>query len=451
MDLQFEKIAEPGSFILVCGKTGSGKTSLLKKWNKMLSGRAMMVMQNPDNQIVMDTVRSELAFGLSNKGFEDDKVKRRVAETAAYFSLGKMLDMHTDSLSGGEKQILNLASVMALDPEILLLDEPTSMLDPVMADRLIQMIKQINKEYMKTVIITEHRPEDLFDYADKIILTDNGNVEYMGTPAKTAEYMISKGYTEMLPASARIFSEERPVPLTVKAGRKYIKQTGTVRGCDKTINDYGDVKLIMKDIYFSYDSKQRMILNDFSMNLYSGKIHVLVGENGSGKTTVAKIISGKLKPYSGKIKGNKCKVSVLSQDVTDHFTKDDYDGIHPYDISGGEQQKLALSLVMKNNPDILILDEPTKGLDAFEKENLNNTITEMSKIGKTILIITHDIEFAVKTADIIYMISNGQNVFFGNAVSFCKDNVFYTTPVSRMWKGISNNVITDREAKEWNS
>lgn len=226
MDLHFEKVIEPGSFVLVCGKTGSGKTNLLKKWKNSLGERAMMVMQNPDNQIVMDTVYSEMAFGLSNKGLSNDRIKRRVAETASYFSLSSMFKRHTDSLSGGEKQILNLASVMAADPEILLLDEPVAMLDPVMAGRLLEIIKQINKEFMKTIVITEHRPEELFMYADKVILLNESKPVFCGRPVEAAEYMADNGYVEMLPAAARIFSEIRPVPLSLKDGKKHIKTDG---------------------------------------------------------------------------------------------------------------------------------------------------------------------------------------------------------------------------------
>lgn len=445
MDLQFEKVIEPGSFVLVWGKTGCGKTTLLKKWKKELAGSAMMVMQNPDNQIVMDTVYGELAFGLSNKGLSNDRVKRIIAEIASFFSLSDLFERKTDSLSGGEKQILNLASAMAMDPDVLLLDEPTSMLDPVMAVRLLDRIKQINKEFLKTIVMTEHRAEDLFWFADRIILLDKSECVMMGTPKEVAVYMAENGFDEMLPAAARIFSDVTPIPLSLKDGRKYIKKEG--RAPKARPAKEKNVKLELKNICFSYTPKSNMLLNDFSMKLYEGSVHVLVGENGSGKSTVAKILSGILKPYSGKIKGNRVKASMLSQDVTDHFVEDDYAGVHPYDISGGEQQKLALSLVLQNNPDVLILDEPTKGLDGFEKNDLINTINELNR---TTLIITHDIEFAAKIADYVCMISAGQNVFYGDVVSFCRENVFYTTPIARMWKGISEAVITDEDAKEWN-
>lgn len=457
MDIvQLEKIKiGAGELVYVCGPTGGGKTTLLKRMQGLLGERAGLVMQNPDSQIVNDRVYDELAFGLANQGKSGDEVRRRIAETAGYFGISRWINRDTASLSGGEKQLLAIASVMAMAPDVLLLDEPTAMLDPVTSDRVIDLVRRMNREYGITVVIAEHRPDRLFADADRIIWVD-GEELYCEAPAKMAAFLAADAKKRaFLPAAAKLFADKIPLPLTVREAKGLYggteKGAGAADVCVSDGEPAADAAdacdvLKIKNLTFGYVRNLSPVLSGVNLTVKSGEIFALCGENGSGKTTLALLAAGALKPYSGSVKidGHRVKTAgqdsaMLFQDVTCHFTSDEgvgrFDGRHPYDLSGGEQQLLALEIVLAKKPKLLILDEPTKGLDASEKERFALRLSELKESGMAILLVTHDIEFAADSADKMALLFAGELAFTGTPEEFCGGNIFYTTAKARIYGG----------------
>lgn len=451
MDIvQLEKIKiGAGELVYVCGPTGGGKTTLLKRMRGLLGDRAGLVMQNPDSQIVNDRVYDELAFGLANQGKNSDEVRRRVAETAGYFGISRWINRDTASLSGGEKQLLAIASVMAMAPDVLLLDEPTAMLDPVTSDRVIDLVRRMNREYGITVVMAEHRPDRFFADADRIIWVD-GEELYCEAPADMAAFLAAAAKKRaFLPAAAKLFADKVPLPLTVREAKRFY--AGTEKKEDVAFEpaeyaaDACDI-LKIKNLTFGYVRNLSPVLSGVNLTVKSGEIFALCGENGSGKTTLALLAAGALKPYSGSVKidGHRVKTAgqdsaMLFQDVTCHFTSDEgvgrFAGRHPYDLSGGEQQLLALEIVLAKKPKLLILDEPTKGLDASEKERFALRLSELKESGMAILLVTHDIEFAADSADKMALLFAGELAFTGTPEEFCGGNIFYTTAKARIYGG----------------
>lgn len=441
---------DEGELVYVCGPTGGGKTTLLRRIQRELGTAAGFVLQNPDNQIVNDRVYAELAFGPANQGKSREQTGRRVAETAAYFGISKWINRDTASLSGGEKQLLAIASVMAADPEVLLLDEPAAMLDPVMADRLLDLIFGVNREFGITVVIAEHRPDRLFAEADRIIWV-NGEEFYSAKPCDMAEYLRADGgRRDFLPASARLFEDESPLPLTVREAKKLAgareREAWSAAGADRGRGAVcgGSPVLEMKNVSFAYVKNLPPVLSGVDLTVNAGEIVSLSGENGSGKTTLAYLAAGSLRPYSGSVKilGSRVRrpgqdSAMLFQDVTCHFTSDEcggrFAGRHPYDLSGGEQQLMALESVLEKKPALLILDEPTKGLDAAGKRRLAERLDGIRSEGGAVLLVTHDIEFAAETADRMALLFAGEIVCQGTPEEFCGGNIFFTTAGMRIF------------------
>lgn len=501
-----------GNFAVLCGATGSGKSTLLRMLKRELSplgdvsgnvlfcGKELsvlddrtsaasigFVMQRPEQQIVTDKVWHELAFGLENLGVKSDEIYRRIAEMASYFGIGDWFDRDTAELSGGQKQLLNLASVLVMQPQLLILDEPTAQLDPIAAADFIATLKRLNQDFGLTIIMAEHRLEDVVPICDRLIVMEKGSLIADASPSDAVNTLKSRPDILCgMPAASRLYAKlsgNGSCPLTVREGRSFIESNyeNTTRGLAQASYVHSDkAALEFRDVYFRYTRDGRDILDGLSFKVYSGEIFCILGGNGSGKTTALSVAAGLLRAYSGKIcvLGKKLKdyknrslyrecLAMLPQDVQTVFLKNTvreeleecgaelsqlpYDishllDKHPYDLSGGEQQLAALAKVLGAKPKILLLDEPTKGLDAASKLNMMSVMRSLREKGVTIITVTHDVEFAAVCADRCAMFFGGKIVSIGTPNEFFSQSSFYTTAVSRMTRGYFDNVATVDDA-----
>ncbi|MCM1226768.1 MAG: ATP-binding cassette domain-containing protein [Clostridium sp.] len=506
---------DKGDLVILYGLSGSGKSTLLKLMKKeispignmrgniyyggkeisMLSDRISAseigyVMQNPDEQIVTDKVYRELAFGLENLGAPNDIIRLRVAEISSLFGINKWFYSNTANLSGGQKQLLNLASVMTLSPNLLLLDEPVSQLDPFSAATFMDMLIRINREHGVTVIIAEHNLENIFAYADNIAVLDETRLKYFGVPRTCSDYFAKEAaIIEGMPVPARIYRrfevEDAACPVNVREARLFLHRhcPNIIRHIDKKINfNKNPVAVRLSEVYFRYKRNSPDIVKSLNLAVKRGEIYAIVGGNGSGKTTLLSIISGQIKPYSGKVFINgvklnsSSKIAVIPQNPRVLFTGDTlrsdlihfavstgvpedvaasavYDlcrilGImdilknHPFDLSGGEIQKAAIAKVMISSPDVILLDEPTKGVDAWSKKAIAEILRRLTKNGKAIIIVTHDNEFAAETADTCGLLFDGTIVSEAPSNIFYSQNDFYTTSAARITRGFFENATT---------
>ncbi len=514
---------EKGEYIVLCGKSGSGKTTLLRHLKTVLtpygkrtgeilfngnnlkyidnreqSSKIGYVMQDPDDQIVTDKVWHELAFGLESLGCDRKTMRSRVAEMACYFGIQDWFHRDIAVLSGGQKQLLNLASIMAMQPEVLILDEPTSQLDPIAASDFLNTVRKINTELGTTVIITEHRLEDIFPYADKAIVMDNGKIIADDTPRNIGKLLYEQNnpmFTAM-PTPVRVFYNANgngDCPLTVREGRAWLSKGFEPEPQIKEIpyknteEETENPALSLKELWFRYEKDTPDILRGVSLEIPKRSISAIVGGNGAGKSTTLKAICGICKPYRGKIRVfgkdvNKFRsgelfkncISMLPQDPKSLFVKktvrEELDEItkdknkineiaeicqiaellnnHPYDLSGGEQQRAALAKVLLTEPKILLLDEPTKGMDSFFKETFADILNKLKNQGIAILMVSHDVEFCAKYADRISMFFDGQVLTTDTPQNFFGGNSFYTTAASRMSKHIFKNAVTAENVVE---
>lgn len=580
---------EPGQFVLVCGQSGCGKTTLLRQFKSALaphgnqSGRVLFdgvpladvpereqvarigfVMQDPDAQIVTDKVWHELAFVLESLGCDERTMRLRVAEMASYFGIQHWFHKNVGELSGGQKQLLNLASVMAARPDVLVLDEPTSQLDPIAASDFLATVHRINRELGTTVVVSEHRLEEVYGLTDRVVVLEEGRVVADGEPRAVAGQLHRAGspMALALPAAARIAwgVEGRPgrrsgegapcsnsievqgssratdvsvctsmncartpsplrrpyssiveegaalqveTPLTVREGRSWLADEVAAFPPRRWAFPAGEAcnsastraAVELRDVWFRYERDGADVLRGTTLTVPEGSLFAVVGGNGTGKSTMLRAICGVARPYRGKITvlGRRLKdwkraelfrggVAMLPQDPLNLMVKKTVRGdleemldgrgltagqrtaavrevaaltdivplldAHPFDLSGGEVQRAAFAKVLLNEPRLLLLDEPTKGLDAFFKEKLAALLRSLTARGTTVLMVSHDIEFCASYADRCALFFDGDAVTTNPPRRFFASNSFYTTAANRISRGLFENAVTVEEVVE---
>ncbi len=518
-----------GEFIVLCGPSGCGKSTLLKSLKPQLKPNGStegviefygedvyslpeektaaeigFVMQNPDAQIVTDKVWHELAFGLENLGVPTPVIRSRVAEMANYFGIHTWFRKKTAELSGGQKQLLNLASVMLMQPKLIILDEPSSQLDPIAAREFLENVRKINLELGTTIIITEHNLEEVYGYADKVLLMEEGRVKKYLTPQEMAQYLAKnehEGMYKALPTPARMYGSvlKGECPLSIVEGRNWFSRLVEEKHLKSPVlteHKRPEEKVIdIKEVWFQYEKGADPVLRDLSMSVRKGEVCSVLGGNGAGKTTMLSVISQKKKYNLGSVKicgkelskykgielfqgnmavlpqnpqslfvfetlrrdleevfvGKKLPKEEIERRVLEMAKKTEISALldrHPYDLSGGEMQKAALAKILLLEPKLLLLDEPTKGMDALSKENMGNILRELTAEGKTVLMVTHDIEFCAKYSDHCMLFFDGYIVSEGTPKKFFSENSFYTTAASRMTRHLVQNIITCEEGEQ---
>ena len=523
---------DEGDFVLICGESGCGKSTLLRHLkpelsphgqvsgdiyyysqkindysSKQLASEIGYVLQNPDSQIVTDKVWHELAFGLENMGLDTQSIRLRVAEMASFFGIQGWFRKNVNDLSGGQKQLLNLASIMAMQPKILILDEPTSQLDPIAAKDFIDTLVRINKELSTTIIMTEHNLEDIYSVCDKVIVMEDGKVICNDTNYKVADILSGDKNHKMfksLPTPSKIYNQlneylegANKSPLTVKDCRQWLNDSMdevTITKLDDTETEINidekdrEIAIELKDVYFQYNKISEPTIRDLSFKVYKGEIYSILGGNGTGKSTTLSLVARQRKPQRGKIFINNIEMkkynnkslyennlALLPQNPQSLFVfetvREDLEEVlilqnkdreyidkgvkrvsklldiehllehHPYDLSGGELQRAGMAKVMLLNPKIILLDEPTKGLDAYCKEEIGKMLLKLRDTGVTIVVVSHDIEFSARYSDRCAMFFDGSIVSEGTPKEFFLGNNFYTTVSNRIARNIFEDTL----------
>ena len=507
-DLSFS-IAK-GSFTIFCGPSGCGKSTLLRHLKTCLtphgtfSGEILFqgvplqqvndrtqakeigfVLQSPENQVVTDKVWHELSFGLESLGYDTPSIRRKVAEMASFFGIENWFYKNVNELSGGQKQLLSLASVMVMQPSVLVLDEPTAQLDPIAASEFLSILGKINRELGTTIILTEHRLEEAFPFATQVIVLDKGRLVCSGTPQQVGIQLKSSGHGMFLamPTAMRIWAgidNDLECPMTVRDGSEFLSELAQKQKFQPLKEEVrhvcsDEVVLEADDLWFRYEKNLPDVVKGMQLTLKKGELYALLGGNGTGKSTALKLLSGLRVPYRGKVQVHG-KLGHLPQNPQTLFVKrtvreDLYEIFrgqqlsreeqdkkvsyvaelcelmpfldrHPYDISGGEQQRTALAKVLLTEPEVLLLDEPTKGFDAEFKVTFAGILKKLLRKGIGILMVSHDVAFCAEYAHRCGLFFDGNIVTEGTPRVFFSGNNFYTTPANRMARHLLPEAVT---------
>lgn len=517
-------------FVVLCGQSGCGKTTLLRHFKKNQipfgtgsgklyyrgsdletmddresAARIGFVGQNPDTQLVTDKVWHELAFGLENLGVPGEQIRRRTAEIAQYFGMESWFRRPVSELSGGQKQLLNLASVVIMQPDVLLLDEPTAQLDPIGTGRFLDTLRRLNRDLGTAVLLSEQRLEEVVPMADRVLIMHQGHLVADAVPGQCAAKLeaYEREHNEALPIASAMpvavrvwkachYRDEANSPVSIRQGKSWladhVRKTGQPgepiksavsdrHPCHTAKRAVSETALFVDRLCFGYQKDQR-VLEDFTMRVPKGMLYAVVGGNGSGKSTALKAIMGICKPRRGKVKAAG-KIRFLAQNPKSLFTEltaaeelmamllpenggaslkeaDRTQRVgemlsyleltaqreqNPMDLSGGQQQRLALGKLLLTEPDILLLDEPTKGLDGAFKEKLAEFLKDLCSKGKTVVLVSHDMEFCARYADQCGLLFDGQLISEGETRAFFRENVFYTTAAQRMSRGVCEDCL----------
>ena len=510
---------EEGEFLLIVGPSGCGKSTLARVlsgfipsfYGGSLHGQVYykdrsifnikrqrlhreigLVFQNPERQLIMGNTEREIAFGMENLGIEPKEIARKIVEVASFLGLSELKERRSWELSSGEKQKLVIGAILAMTPQVLILDEPTSQLDPLSAEEILHALRRLSEELGYTIILIEHRLERCFHFADRIILLEEGEIKCDAPPGRFSKWAIQKS-SSFIPPVSKFFAKKNSekVPLTVQEGRTILKNKIVSRNHPIRPNDKYKKEIIKtKDLYYSYNNGTEA-LRGINLGFSQGEFNCILGENGAGKTTFLKLLIGILKPNRGKLFINNNDSSYLNEEeivkmigylsqnpndylfnesvegelkytmhnfgLTDYKLIDDILNIldisqhkirYPRELSTGERQRIALATVMVTQPDVLLLDEPTRGLDCELKTKLGKTLQALAREDKkTIILVTHDIEFASEFADRVILLSAGQVIAEGDKYEVLKDNLFYSSQVNKLFRGIADDIISIEDTK----